>query len=199
MTEVAMKFSVSHQDSYKRGLLLLRTLLGWLYILIPHGFLLFFVGIWSGILGFLAFWAILFTGSYPESWFAFQVKFQRWGARVNASIMNLTDTGASFGIEGASDAVTLELERPERISRGLTILRLLFGVIYVGIPHGFCLGFRAIGSGVLMFLAWFAVLFAGKYPERWHAFNVGTSRWAMRVGFYMLNMTDTYPVFSGKA
>jgi len=193
-----MTFKVSYQESFKRGLLLLRTLFGWLYILIPHCFLLFFVGIWSSILGFLAFWAILFTGSYPESWFAFQLKFQRWTARVNASIMNLTDAAAGYGLEASSDAVTLELERPDHISRGLTLLRLFFGVIYVGVPHGFCLFFRAIGSSVLMFLAWWAVLFTGKYPERWHAFNVGTSRWTMKVGFYLLNMTDSYPPFSGK-
>lgn len=193
-----MTFKIAHQDSYKRGLLLLRTLFGWLYILIPHYFLLFFVGIWSGILGFLAFWAILFTGRYPESWFNFQVKFHRWAARVSASIMNLTDASAAFGIEGKSDAVTLELPCPDHISRGLTILRLFFGAIYVGIPHGVCLAVREIGSAVLMFLGWWAVLFTGKYPERWHAFNVGTSRWAMRMYFYLLNMSDTYPAFSGK-
>jgi hypothetical protein len=193
-----MTFRVTHQDSYKRGLLLLRTLLGWLYILIPHGFLLLFVGIWSGILSFLAFWAILFTGKYPESWFAFQVKYQLWNLRVSASILNLSDEGASFGIEGSSKSVTLDLPRPERISRGLTLLRLIFGVIYVGIPHVVCLGLRAIGSVVLGFLAWFAILFTGKYPERWHSFNVGTLRWSTRLGFYLLNMSDAYPAFSGK-
>ena len=67
----------------------------------------------------------------------------------------------------------LEVPRPEKVSRGLVILRLLFGSIYVGIPHLFCLFFRQIASSVLGFLAWFAILFAGKYPERWHAFNVG--------------------------
>jgi hypothetical protein len=196
--EVAMKFGVTHQESYKRGQLLLRTLFGWLYIIIPHGFLLFFVGIWAGILSFLAFWAVLFTGKYPEGWFAFQLKYQRWYARVGASIMNLTDTGASYGLEGASDAVHLDLERPASISRGLTLLRLFFGWLYVGIPHGVCLGLRAIWSGVLGFLAWFTILFGGKYPAGWHAFNVGTTRWALRVGFYLLNMSDAYPAFSGK-
>jgi hypothetical protein len=193
-----MTYSVSHQSSYKRGLLLLRTFFGWLYILIPHGFLLFFVGIWAAILSFLAFWAVLFTGKYPSAWYDFQLRYQRWGSRVGASLMNLTDTNASYGLDGTSEAVVLELERPEKISRGLTILRLIFGVIYVGIPHGFCLGFRGIWSSILMFLAWWAVLFGGKYPEGWHSFNVGTGRWAMRVGFYLLNMTDEYPAFSGK-
>jgi len=49
-----------------------------------------------------------------------------------------------------------------------------------------------------MFLAWWVVLFTGKYPENWHAFIVGTMRWSMRVTLYMANMTDEYPPFSGK-
>ncbi len=88
--------------------------------------------------------------------------------------------------------------RPEKISRGLTLLRLILGILYVGIPHGFCLFFRLIASSVLSFLAWWAVLFSGHYPERWHAFNVGTFRWIFRVGLYLSNMTDAYPPFSGK-
>ncbi|HET7839591.1 MAG TPA: DUF4389 domain-containing protein [Rectinemataceae bacterium] len=193
-----MKYGVVHQASYSRGQLLLRTIFGWLYIAIPHGFLLFFVAIWGAVLGFLAFWAILFTGKYPAAWFDYQVKLQRWAARLNSRLMNLTDAKAAFGLGGTSEAVTVEAERPERISRGLTLLRLILGILYVVIPHGFCLFFRLIASSVLSFLAWWAVLFSGHYPERWHAFNVGTYRWIFRVGLYMSNMTDAYPPFSGK-
>ena len=75
---------------------------------------------------------------------------------------------------------------------------MLFGWIYVGVPHGFCIYFRFIGTAVLAFLAWFAVLFTGKYPAKWHAFNVGTFRWLNRIMLYMSNMTDVYPTFSGK-
>ena len=193
-----MRFSVKFQDSFSRGQLILRTLLGWLYIAIPHAFLMFFVAIWAGILGFLAFWVVLFTGKYPENWFNFQVKYMNWASRLNASLLNLTDEYPAFLPRGESGSVSFTADRPEKISRGMTIVRLLFGAFYVGIPHGFCLYFRMIGTAVLAFLAWFAVLFAGKYPARWHAFNVGTFRWANRIMLYMGNMTDVYPAFSGK-
>jgi uncharacterized membrane protein SpoIIM required for sporulation len=193
-----MKYGVIHQESYSRGQLLLRTIFGWLYIGIPHGFLLFFVGIWGAILSFLAFWVILFTGRYPASWYEYQVKLMRWSARVNARLFNLNDAKTAFGLDGTSEALSLEVERPERISRGLTLLRLLLGWLYVLIPHGFCLFFRLIATGVLGFLAWWAVLFTGRYPERWHAFNVGTFRWSYRLGLYLMNMSDAYPAFSGK-
>jgi hypothetical protein len=55
-----------------------------------------------------------------------------------------------------------------------------------------------IATGVLVFLAWFAVLFTGRYPERWHAFNVGSYRWVTRIGLYLGYFNDTYPPFSGK-
>jgi hypothetical protein len=194
-----MKLEIKRQDKYSRGELLLRTFFGLFYIAIPHFFLMMFVGIWSAILGFLAWWVILFTGKYPKSWFEFQVKFANWGTRVGASMSNLVDGYPAFFPSGKSDKVDLSLEYPETLSRGKLILRTLFGIIYVYIPHGFCLYFRLIGTAVLMLLAWFVVLFTGKYPEKWHAFNVGTSRWGQRVGFYMANMTDDYPPFSGKA
>ncbi|MGW8316849.1 MAG: hypothetical protein ACWGNV_14715, partial [Bacteroidales bacterium] len=70
-----MYISIQHQSTYSRGELLLRTFLGWLYIYIPHGFLLFFVGLWGAFLQFVAFWVILFTGTYPESVFHYQLRF----------------------------------------------------------------------------------------------------------------------------
>jgi len=193
-----MTVSIKHQEHFSRGALILRTLFGWLYIAIPHGFVLFFVGIWAAILSFLAWWAVLFTGKYPKSFHAFQVGYFNWSTRVSASLYNLTDEYPSFGTGGTSASVSVEQPVPEVSSRGLLILRTLFGIIYVLIPHGFCLFFRLIWSGILAFLAWFAVLFAGSYPASWHAFNVGSSRWALRVCAYLYFLTDDYPPFSGK-
>lgn len=53
-----MKFDITQQESFSRSELLLRTFLGWLYITVPHTLVLFFVGIWSSILHFIAWWVI---------------------------------------------------------------------------------------------------------------------------------------------
>ena len=193
-----MKLSITHQEKYSRGELLLRTFFGWIYIGIPHAFLLGIVGIWSAILSFVTFWVVLFTGKFPERIFNFQVGYTNWSLRLEATLMNLVDGYPEFFPGGKSDTVKLEVPRPERVSRVLVLVRLLFGAIYVGIPHVFCLWFRFIGTGVLMFLAWWAVLFVGRYPARWHAFNVGTYRWLTRVTLYLGYFTDEYPRFSGK-
>ncbi|MCK5008588.1 MAG: hypothetical protein KAR73_14445, partial [Spirochaetales bacterium] len=134
-----MTLSITHQDRYSRGQLLLRTIFGFIYILIPHSFLLFFVGIWSAILSFITFWIVLFTANFPESIFNWQVKYMNWNLRVSASISNFVDGYPSFGIKGSSDNAKLDVPRPERVSRGLVILRVLLGTIYVMIPHGICL------------------------------------------------------------
>lgn len=194
-----MKFYVEHQEQYSRGELLLRTFFGVIYIAIPHFFLLLFVGIASNFITFLAFWAILFTGRYPQGMYEFQEKVIRWSLRVQARMANLCDGYPAFGLKGTDDHTEFQLQYPEQTSRGLTIVRALFGVIYVAIPHGFALIFRQIATQVLVFLAWWAVLFTGKYPESWHRFNVGTLRWGARVNLYLSHMADTYPPFSGKS
>lgn len=191
-------YTISHQERYSRTELLLRTFFGWFYIMIPHYFLLFFLGIASLFTTIIAFFAVLFTGRYPRSLFDFIVAVYRWMARVEARIMHLADGYPAFGLDAKDAHVQLVIPYPERLSRGLLLLRLFFGWLYFLIPHGFVLIFRGIASMVLTFLAWFAVLFTGKYPPGWHAFNMGTLRWNMRVNIYSAFLSDTYPPFSGK-
>ncbi len=193
-----MKLNVPYQESFSRGLLLLRSFFGIFYIFIPHFFLLFFVALWSAILGFISWWIILFTGRYPQSFFEFQVGFIRWSLRLSATQYNLTDKYPAFGTSVTEDALEFEVDYPEQLSRGLLLVRTFFGWLYVLIPHGFILLFRSIWGLILTFLAWWVVLFTGSYPRSWHEFNVGTLRWNTRVNLYISNMTDEYPPFSSR-
>jgi hypothetical protein len=94
--------------------------------------------------------------------------------------------------------VTLTVEYPERLSRGILILKVLFGYFYVGIPHGFCLCFYGIAVAVVVFIAFWAILFTGKYPRGMFDFVVGYMRWGTRVTAYWSNLLrDEYPPFSG--
>ncbi len=194
-----MKLEIKHQDSYSRGELLLRSFFGFFYIALPHTFVLFFVSIWGSILSFIAFFSVLFTGRYPQSMFEFQEGLYRWNLRLSARLMNLSDGYPAFGISATDEYTTLEIPYPEKLSRGLLIVRFLFGFIYVLIPHGLILLFRYIAVYVIMFLAWWAVLFTGKYPAGFHKFITDTIRWGTRVNVYLSFMTDEYPPFSGKA
>jgi hypothetical protein len=193
-----MKLTITHQERYARDQLILRTLFGWLYIGIPHVLLLLFVGIWSLILCFITFWIALFTERFPRGIFDWQVEYLNWGLRVAASFANLVDGYAEFFPGGSKEKVSLQVEHPEKLRWWLVLLRFLFGLLYVGIPHGICLLARLAATGALGFLAWWAVLITGRYPARWHAFNVGTLRWLLRVVLYLGFFTEEYPRFSGK-
>lgn len=191
-------FDIKYQESFSRGELLLRSFFGVFYIALPHLFILSFLTIWSAILTFIAFWSILFTGRYPESMYEFQVKLIRWNTRVNARLNNLADGYPAFGLNAEDEHTVVDMPYPEKLDRGVLLLKVFFGFFYVLIPHGFILLFRTLATLVLIFLSWWAVLFTGSYPQSWHEFNVGTFRWGFRVNNYINLLTDEYPPFSGK-
>jgi hypothetical protein len=66
------------------------------------------------------------------------------------------------------------------------------------VPHFFIMAFLAIASGFLMFIAFFCILFTGRYPKGMFKFNLGVLRWSWRVSFYSYSAlgTDKYPPFS---
>lgn len=72
--------------------------------------------------------------------------------------------------------VKFNVTYPESLSRGLLLLRLFFGYFYVMIPHGFMLGLYGIALYFVIIIAWFAVLFTGKYPEGMFRFVEGYYR-----------------------
>ncbi|MGY6562669.1 MAG: DUF4389 domain-containing protein [Luteibaculaceae bacterium] len=191
-----MEFSVTYQERYSRPELLLRSIFGFFYIVLPHTFVLFFMSLWSAILGFVAWWAILFTGRYPESFYEYQVKLMYWQERLNARLFNITDGYPSFGLNAQDQNIQLTIPYPEMLSRGTLLLRTFFGFFYVLIPHGICLFFLVLARSFMVFLAFWVVLFTGNYPKSFFDFIVGVSRWQIRVNLYMANMTDTYPPFS---
>ncbi|HPE96316.1 MAG: DUF4389 domain-containing protein [Chitinophagales bacterium] len=190
-----MQFEITHQDSYSRGELLLRSFFGWFYILIPHAFLLMIFSFVLSILTFAAWWVILITGNTPEWYYSWSLKLNRWSLRVSARLLNLSDGYPAFGMDGQDDNTTLNFEHIH-IGRGQLLLRSFLGWLML-IPHIFVLYFRMIGTYVLVFLAWWVVLFTGNYPANWHTFNTGTLRWSTRLNLWYSWLIKDYPPFSG--
>jgi hypothetical protein len=194
-----LRFKIDYPEKSSRGILLLRTFFGWLYCLIPHGFLLFFLGIAAGFVQFIAWWAILFTGKYPQGMYNFVLNYYRWSLRVMAYMSYMTDVYPPFnGKEVEGHPLHFNIDYPEKSSRGVLLLRTFFGWLYCLIPHGFLLFFLGIAAGFVQFIAWWAILFAGKYPEGMFGFVERYMRWSLRVMAYMSYMTDVYPPFNGK-
>jgi hypothetical protein len=87
--------------------------------------------------------------------------------------------------------VKFSVEYPETLSRGLIFIKWL-----LIIPHFIVLYFLQIASFFVTFVAWFAILFTGKYPRGMFDFNVGVMRWQNRVSAYFSLMRDEYPPFT---
>jgi hypothetical protein len=186
-------------------------LVKWLLV-IPHLILLSFLWIAFGVLTFIAFFAILFTGRYPRVLFDFNVGVLRWSWRVAYYAYGAlgTDRYPPFSLHDEPDyPATLDIGYPDRLSHGLVLVKWLLALpqlvlvaIFVG--GGSYLASRAgqwlfsFGGGLVGLLVCFAgvaLLFTGRYPRGLFDFILGLDRWVLRVSAYVGLMTDSYPPF----
>ena len=135
---------------------------------------------------------ILFRQRYPRWWFDFSREFARFAMRVGAYMMLLTDEYPSTEDE---QTVHLEIDYPDvkqDLNRWLPLVKW-----FLAIPHFIVLFFLVIAAFFSVVIAWFAILFTGRYPRGLFDYLVGVSRWALRVEAYaVLLVTDRYPPFS---
>lgn len=134
---------------------------------------------------------ILFRQRYPKWWFDFQVELARFSARVSAYTFLLADTYPSTT---EAQSVHLEVDYPDatQLNRWLPLVKW-----FLAIPHIIILMVLAIVAIFFTILAWFAILFTGRYPKPMFDFVVGVGRWSMRVWAYaFILVTDEYPPFS---
>ena len=179
-----LQFGVEYPQQSSRLLIFVRWLL-----VIPHVLLLYLVGMLTGVIGFVAWFAILFTGRYPRGMWDFVVMAQVWSTNVASYILMLRDEYPPFG-EGTYP-VQFDLVYPAQLSRGLIFVKWL-----LIIPHLIVLWFLGIAGFFAYILAWFAILVTGRYPRGLFRFMEGLLRWSLRVGIYSNLLTDHYPPFT---
>ncbi|MCY4639198.1 MAG: DUF4389 domain-containing protein [Chloroflexi bacterium] len=148
------------------------------------------VGIGGGL--FLAtLLMILFRRRYPRWWFDFHVELTRFSARISAYAGLLTDRYPSTTDE---QSVHLDIDYPDAgrdLNRWLPLVKWL-----LALPHWIILGVLSVLAMFAVVIAWFAILFTGRYPRRLFDFVVGVSRWGLRAWAYsFLLVTDRYPPF----
>jgi hypothetical protein len=137
---------------------------------------------------------IVFRERYPRWWFDFSRQLVRFEARVLAYLALLTDRYPSTVDE---QSVHLEIDYPDAerdLNRWLPLVKWL-----LAIPHYIVLAVLAVIAIFVVVIAWFAILFTGRYPQALFDYVVGVGRWGLRVQAYaFLLVTDQYPPFSLK-
>lgn len=178
-------------------------LVKWILV-IPHYVVLFFLWIAFLAVSVVAFFAILFTERYPRPLFDFNAGVLRWTWRVSYYAYGAlgTDRYPPFSLgEEPEYPARLDIAYPERLSRGLVLVKWWL----LAFPHylviGFLLGGLHVGwwsgglIGVLVLVAAVVLLFTEEYPKDLFDLVIGLNRWVLRVTAYAALMTDEYPPF----
>ena len=138
----------------------------------------------------LAHWIVILLRRRPVNWvFDVIVHIQRFTLRATAYFLLLTDKYPPF--EG-DWLLRYEVEKPETLSRW----KILFWKVITAIPHFIILIVLWFVVVVVVLIAWFAILFTGKFPRGLHGLVAGWLRWEARVTAYVMSLTDEYPPFS---
>jgi hypothetical protein len=179
-------FEVEYPEKLSRWLIFVKWLLAF-----PHFLILGVFGCLVELTTFISWFAILFTARYPRALFDLAVVYLRWNARVTAYVRLLRDEYPPFGGGSPEYPVRFDVEYPEKLSCLFIFVKWL-----LAIPHLVILVLLHVVGLVVYVIAWFAILFTGRFPRSLFDFLVGIGRWSVRVNTYIYLMRDEYPPFS---
>jgi hypothetical protein len=135
---------------------------------------------------------ILFREKYPRWWYDWNLELLRFTNRVGTYFALMSDRYPSTD---EPQWVRLDFPYPDAqrdLNRWLPLVKWL-----LAIPHYIVLFFLYIATLVVVIVAWFAILFTGRYPRGIFDFVEGVVRWHNRVvGYALILVTDRYPPFS---
>lgn len=152
---------------------------------------------WAGLIAGITLFGptllmLLFRQKYPRWWFDWNLELTRFMTRVFAYLSLMRD---EYPSTDEHQAVHLELDYPDAardLNRWTPLVKWI-----LAIPHYFVLAALGVAALVCVVIAWFAIMFTGRYPRGLFDFVLGVHRWSLRVSAYMwLLITDEYPPFS---
>jgi hypothetical protein len=174
-----------------------RPLVQWILV-IPHAVVLYALNIVAQVAAVVSWFAIVITGKDIEGLQGVRIMELRYMVRTYAYAGFLVEEYPpfTFGTTGADpgDAPRVRADfvpALEGRNRLTTFFRLL-----LAIPHFVVVSLVGMAAVVCVLIAFFAVLFTGRWPAGIRAFVVGALRWNLRVQAYLMLLTDEYPPFS---
>jgi hypothetical protein len=174
-----------------------RPLVQWL-LAIPHWFVVAALGAVSQILTVISWFAILFTGRLPEGLANFQAMYLRYTVRAGLYAGFIREEYPPFSFEMAQtdpgDDPRIRVDTPAQLD-GRNRLTVGFRFL-LGIPHVIWMALVGIAAFAVWFVAFFAVLFTGRWPAGMRRFVLRFEAYWLRVQAYLLLLRDEYPTFS---
>lgn len=135
---------------------------------------------------------IIVRQKYPRWWFDWNLELSRFSSRIGVYLALMDDTYPSTDEQ---QSVHLDVDYPNvpnDLNRWMPIVKWL-----LAIPHYFVLIVLVFAAFFAVVIAWFAILFTGRYPRGLFQFVEGVMRWGERVsGYAFMLVTDQYPPFS---
>jgi hypothetical protein len=162
-------------------------------VAIPWLIVAYLYGIGASIVVVLAWFAMVFTGRYPQQLYDFNAGYLRMANRVNGFHYLLTDDYPAFGGEESPQyAIRIGVPPPlDKYSRAKAFFRSI-----IGIPVMILALVQGVILGVVTLIAWFAILFTGKHPEGLFNPARSASAYLTRAAAYFLLITEDWPPFS---
>ena len=148
------------------------------------------LGIVAGVVAIIAWFAILFTGRYPDGLWKLAAYYLHWRLRAVAYFTLLSDRYPPFG-EGEYPA-TLELNPPAGERNRLTVAFRLI----LALPHLIAIAVLGIAWFLTTLISWCWILLTVRFPATLFDFGTGVLRWTLRVEAYLLLLRDEYPPFA---
>lgn len=172
--------------------------IGNLVLAIPHFIILYVLNFVAEILAFVAWILGVITGKVPEGILGVIAMYVRYNTRVTVYAGFLKEEyppftfATTFADPGDDPRVRVDFV-PE--TEGRNRLTIFFRLL-LAIPHFIVLALISIVAFFVYIIAFFAVLFTGKWPVGLRNFIIGLIRWSTRLSAYMYLLTDKYPPFS---
>jgi hypothetical protein len=170
----------------------LTTFFRW-FLAIPHFILGYFYAIGAMVAVFVAWFAILFTGQYPEPLYGFVAGFVRFYTRLMGYITLLTDEYPPFdGGEHPEYPVRVTFAGPlPEYNRLKTGLRIIFAIPLMVLRYVMAILIEAVAFG-----SWVLILVTGQQQKGLQELLVLGESYTARSDAYLFLLTETYPPFS---
>ena len=172
--------------------------IGNVILAIPHLIIAYVLNIVAEVLAFVAWILGVFTGKVPEGILGVIAMTLRYSTRASVYASFLKEEYPPFTFAttladpGDDPRVRVDYGSETEGRNRLTI----FFRILLAIPHIIVISLIGIVAFFVYVIAWFAVLFTGKWPTGLRNFVIGLTRWTTRLNAYMYLLTDEYPPFS---